>query len=121
MRIRLFAGCCLFVATCFTSIEAGENRPQDPLLTLNGVSIVVDGARVVNNLGDSAGRFVVVATPSTGELWITTRPQPGYRFHRAGTVEGKRLSFTFNRSAITLESTVPILEGGGREDVWVLH
>jgi hypothetical protein len=85
-------------------------------ISINGSEQLVAGPR-----GPVVGRFAMFYLPGRGAYFFAMEPQPGARFLKAGSIDGKRLRFTMDNESFDCTADAPILTVSESGEVWIYH
>ena len=89
-------------------------RADNPVLSINGKA-------VLRTEGYIAGSMLWLYVPSKGRYLLSIAAREGYRFEKAGVVQGNRLSIVLDGETIELKSDVPIFDIAGAWNLYVLR
>ena len=95
---------------------AGPDRIHLAGLTLkiNDAALRANGPR-----GSVTGRYAMIYLPDRGAFILSAQPVTSPGFVKVGSIDGTRLSFTWNNETIQADAIAPILGGSGGGELWV--
>jgi hypothetical protein len=83
-------------------------------LKVNDTALRVDGP------GESVtGRYAMIYIPDRGGFILSAQPVASPGFVKVGSIDGTKLTFTWNNETIQADASVPILSGSGAGELWI--
>jgi hypothetical protein len=100
--------------------EAAYQASPDRM-RLSGLKLKVNGSALkANGTGGAvAGKYALIYIPGAGAYVLSAEPVTAAGFAKVGTIDGKKLQFTWNNETIEAEAAEPVLGGSGAGELWV--
>jgi hypothetical protein len=99
---------------------AREFTIDDVHMTMSSSKFLMNGNPIPGG-GGMSGPVLGFVTPDRGRFLLSFRPYEGYAFRKAGVILVNKMTFTIDGDRFELVSTKPVMNAGGKWDLWVLH
>ncbi len=106
------------------SLPAPSSEQPAPTtgLGFTNLAVTIDGATVASDSGGVWGDGVLMAcVPGHGFYYFSRQPVSGYNFQKLGSVNGRQLIFTLDKTHYEFVSQKDILGGAKSGEVWIYH
>src|SRR6267143_302976 len=98
------------------TLDAVELAVKDYRLLIDGNAVAA-----VKSANGCTGALLWFYVQDRGRFIFSLAPRAGYEFQKVGIIDDNRIEFTVNGARYEWLSSSPILPGGGRWNLWVLH
>ena len=99
---------------------AREFTIDDVHMTVSSKKLLMNG-NLIPGGATMSGPIVGFVTPDRGRFLLSFRPYEGYGFRKAGVILVNKMTFTVGGDRFEWVSTKPVMNDGGKWDLWVLH
>ena len=99
---------------------AREFTIDDVHMMMSTKKFLVNGNPIASG-GTISGPVLAFRTPDRGRFLLSFRPYEGYAFRKAGVILVNKMTFTVDGDRFEWVSNRPVMSGGGKWDLWVLH
>ena len=114
-------------AHVLSTIKTKDSQPprdfalEDVAFRLEPFDVLINDQKVEGVGGSCSGAVVFFFIGGRGRFIFSVVPRPGFPFEKTAIVDGNSLLFTHGGERYELVSQTPILSGGAKYSVWMLH